>query len=78
MSKSGPLSYRFRANGQIHRRHIDQLKKRSKQDVDSDSDDFVDFPSKPSPVTPELPEVPAEVDNPETTVTLTLTTVQNA
>ena len=55
MSKFGPLSYKIRANGQTHRRHIDQLKKRSKNDVDSDSDDFVDFPSKPSPVIP-VPE----------------------
>ena len=68
MSKSGPLSYRICANDQIHRRHIDQLKKRGKQDSDRNDNDFVEFTSRQSPVTPELPDLPAEVDDPETTV----------
>ena len=68
MSKSGPLSYRIRANDQIHRRHIDQLKKRAKQDVDDNCDDFIEFSSRQSPVTPELPDIPAEVDDADTTV----------
>ena len=67
MTKSGPLSYRIRANDQIHRRHIDQLKKRAKRDVDKDSDDFVDFSSGQLLVTSELAELPAEVGDPEAT-----------
>ena len=81
ISNSGPLSYRIRANDQIHRRHINQLKKRVKQDSDRNDDDFVEFTSRQSPVAPELPDLPAEVDNPETTVQSSLhqlkQTVQN-
>ena len=39
ISKSGPLSYTISENGQKHKRHIDQLKKRARKD---DSDDLCD------------------------------------
>ena len=36
ISKSGPLSYTISGNGQTHKRHIDQLKKRVRKENDSD------------------------------------------
>ena len=55
MAKTGPVSYRIRARGQEHRRHIDQLKKRSQGSygVQNETEKFLLFPGQ---VEVELPQ----------------------
>ena len=58
ISKSGPLSYTIGADGQEHRRHIDQLKKRVTRESNGDDigDEFM-------PVMREQKQNPLETEN---------------